>query len=132
MFNLSHINAYFILDGKKYDIEHFNTSFSQSTDFKGQPEHEVRGGQIVITIAQAADDNLYLWAKKSTLLKSGQVLFQTDMGISIIRIAFENGYCVNLSREISAYTGAKTTLIITSENININGVTHDNRWNNKG
>ncbi|MEN9917608.1 MAG: hypothetical protein RL662_44 [Bacteroidota bacterium] len=132
MFNLSqpfaHVNAYFILDGEKYDIEQFKIGFKQSTDFKGQPEHEVRGGQLTITIDQTADDNLYIWAKKSTMQKNGQVLFQSDMGITVLRIDFINGYCVHLSREIGALSGTKTSLLISVESISLNGITHDNHW----
>ena len=130
MFNLplAHVNAYFILDGKKYEIEKFKISFNQSIDFKGQPQHEMKGGQMLVTINQAADDNLYLWAKKSTLVKDGQVLFQTDLGISIIRLNFTNGYCVNLSREINAYTGSNTMLLISSESLSLNGIEHENHW----
>lgn len=135
MFSISqpfaHVESFFLLDGEKYRIEHFNTSFSQEWDYKGQPQHEMNGGQLVVTLAQAADDNLYLWAKKSTLLKSGQVLFQTDLGITVLRIDFLNAYCVSLSVSINAYSGSKTTLIITAENVNVNGVEHDNHWKKK-
>lgn len=130
-FPMAHINVYFFLDGKKYEVEHFNTSFSQEYDYKGQPQNEVHGGQLVITVTNSADDNLYLWAKKSTLLKSGEILFQTDLGITVLRLNFTNAYCVNLTREISAYSGTKTTLIIAPESINANGVTHDNKWTYK-
>lgn len=125
---LAHINTYFVLDGKKYEVEKFNIRFNQSVDFKGQPQHETRGGKITITLNQAADDNLYLWAKKSTLQKDGEVLFQTDLGISVLRVNFMNGYCINLTREINAFTGSNTILIISSENLSLNGVEHENAW----
>lgn len=130
MFNLplSHINAYFELDGKQYQVERFNINFSQPSDFKGQPQHEIKGGLLNITIPQLADDNLYLWAKKANLLKSGQVLFQTDLGISVLRINFTNAYCVNLSRVIDSRTGSETTIVIAPEIITMNGVEHDNKW----
>lgn len=124
----AHINAFFILDGKKYNIENFNIGFIQPTDYKGQPEHEMKGGQLTVTLSQAADDNLYLWAKKSTLVKSGEVLFQTDMGISVLKIIFNNGYCVNLTRELSAFNGTKTVLIISPESLVVNGIEHLNYW----
>lgn len=125
---LAHINTYFILDGKKYEIEKFNIKFSQSVDFKGQPQHETKGGQIMITLNQAADDNLYLWAKKSTLCKDGEVLFQTDLGMSVLRINFEKTYCINLKREIGAFAGSKTTLVLSPEKISLNDISHNNDW----
>jgi len=124
----SHIVAKFILDGKDYQIENFKINFHQPSDFKGQPEHEVKGGQLHITIPQLADNNLYLWAKKSTLVKSGEVVFQTDLGISVLKINFANAYCINLTREVNSRTGGKTSLVISPETLSINGVTHENVW----
>lgn len=132
MFNLSlpfaHVIANFILDGKTYEIEQFKIGFSQPSDYKGQPQYEMKGGQIMINLAQAADDNLYLWAKKSTLLKNGTILFQTDMGITLLEISFINAYCINLTRNINAFTGTSTSLIIAPEQVSLNGEKHDNSW----
>lgn len=79
-------------------------------------------------MAHAGDDNLYIWAKKSTLLKSGRVVFQTDLGMTIMNIAFTDAYCINLTREINALTGTKTTLIISPNIIIMDGVEHENHW----
>ncbi len=127
-FPLAHLVAHFILDGKKYEIEQFKISFVQPTDYKGQPQHEMKGGQILIKITQIPDDNLYLWAKRSILLKSGQILFQTDLGITVLRINFTDAYCISLSRDINAYNGTSTSLIISPEIVKLNGVEHDNFW----
>jgi predicted metallo-beta-lactamase superfamily hydrolase len=80
MVNLPHsnINGKFILDGKEYDIETFKVKFSQPVDYKGQLQHEIKGGQLMVTITQNADNNLFLWAKTSTMRKCRQILFQTD------------------------------------------------------
>lgn len=128
---LAHINAKFILDGKNYDVEHFKIGLVQPTDYKGQPQHELQGGQINITLSHIADDNLYQWAKTSTLRKGGTVLFQTDLGMTILRVVFVNAYCINLSREIDSVKGSTTTLTISAENINLNGFEHDNFWPEK-
>ncbi|MEN9919315.1 MAG: hypothetical protein RL662_1751 [Bacteroidota bacterium] len=125
---LAHINVFFVLDGTKYEAEKFNIEFLQQGDYKGQPQHEVRGGQFVVTLTQLPDDNLHLWAKKSTLLKEGQVLFQTDMGISLMTLAFFDAYFVNLSTEISSFNGAKTVLIVSPKKVVIDGIEHENYW----
>jgi len=125
---LTHLKAIFILDEKKYDLENFEMKFVQEADFKGQPESEVKGGQLSFTIPQIADDNLYTWAKKSEMLKSGQILFQTDVGMSILRIEFENAYCVTLTRNISAFGGTQTNLIISAKALSLNGIEYNNRW----
>ncbi|MEN9919796.1 MAG: hypothetical protein RL662_2232 [Bacteroidota bacterium] len=125
---LAHLNGYFVLDGQKYKVEQFKISFAQEIDYKGQPQHEVRGGQLMLTLPQAADDNLLLWAKKATLLKDGEILFQTDMGISVLRLHFSNGCCMNMTRDTSAFTGTTTMLMITAESLSINGIEHHNYW----
>ena len=127
----SHIESHFILNGKKYEVEHFKVGFAQPTDYRGQPQHEIKGGHINITLTRAADDILYHWAKTSTLQKSGMILFQTDLGITVLRVMFENGYCVNLSRDIDSVKGSTTTLVISAEKISLNGLEYDNFWPEK-
>ena len=130
-FPLAHLIAKFVLDGKSYEIEQFRIGFVQPTDYKGQPQHELKGGQILIKTPQMADDNLYLWAKKSTLLKDGVVLFQTDLGITVLELNFFKAYCISLTREINAYNGTSTSLILSPEIVKLNGIEHDNFWPEK-
>ena len=124
----AHLECKFVLDGKEYDLDGFSIGFLQPSDYKGQPQHEIRGGQMSLMLNQIADKNLYLWAKKSTLLKSGVILFQTDAGMTVLEIVFTNAYCINLSSEINALTGVTTTLIISPESVDIYGITHTNYW----
>lgn len=127
---LAHINAKFIFDGKSYDVAKFKINFAQGIDHKGQPQNETHGGQILLVLSEVATDSLYLWAKTSQLTKNGQVVFQTDLGMSVLRVNFTNGYCTNLERSTSALTGTETTLVISSELISMNGVEHNNFWKN--
>ena len=124
----SHIVVKFILDGKAYEIEDFKMGFSQPTDYKGQPQHEIKGGQFVVTISEVADDNLYLWAKKPTELKNGAILFQTDLGMTVMEIIFMKAYCVSLSRSADEATGTSTVLVISPEEVHIDGIEHNNFW----
>lgn len=130
MINLpdSHIVAKFTFDGTTYDIEKFRIGFAQPTDFKGQPQQELKGGQIALTIAQIADKALFTWAKRATSLKDGEVTFQTDMGKSVLKVSFRNAYCVCLTREMNALTGTKTSIIIAPETVSLNDKEHNNGW----
>jgi len=130
MINLpdSHIVAKFTLDGMTYDIEKFRIGFVQPTDFKGQPQTEVKGGQITLTIAQIADKALFEWVKRATSLKDGEITFQTDMGKSVLRVSFRNAYCVRLTREVNAMQGTSTTLMIAPEIVSLNDKEHSNQW----
>jgi hypothetical protein len=128
MLPLSHINVKIFLDGDVFEVERFNIKFVQPTDFRGQPQHEIGGGQLTVHISQAPTSGLYLWAKTSTQLKSGKALFQTDLGITVLTVEFSNAYCINLSRQINAYTGTNTVLVISPEKVKLNGIEHDNFW----
>jgi hypothetical protein len=132
MLNLSqpfaHIVVYFTLDGEKYEVEHSNIKFMQDYDFKGQPQNEVYGGQLSLTLSHMPDDSLYLWAKKSTLVKNAQLVYQTDMGITLLSVDLLNAYCMSLIQEFSSYSGTKTTLVISPESVVMNGITHNNIW----
>jgi hypothetical protein len=125
---LSHLEGKLVLDGETYEVETFKITFSQPIDYKNQPQHETLGGQLMITLAQAADNNLYAWGKTSTLRKNGQVLFQTDLGMTVMKIDFQDAYCVTLSRKTNAMTGTLTTLMIAPKIVTMNGVEHDNFW----
>lgn len=127
-FPLAHIEAKFILDGQTYEVEAFETEFSQPVDFKQQPQHELTGGQIMLTLTQAVNNNILLWAKTATMLKNGEILFQTDLGITVLRVEFIDGYCVGLTRHIDASAGTKTMLMIAPEITKLNGTEHDNFW----
>jgi hypothetical protein len=61
-------------------------------------------------------------------LKSGKALFQTDLGITILTVEFSNAYCINLSRQINAYVGTSTVIVISPEKVKLNGIEHDNFW----
>jgi hypothetical protein len=128
---LAHLVCKFVLDGKEYDVDGFSIGFLQPSDYKGQPQHEIQGGQMSVILNQIADSHLHLWAKKSTLLKSGVIVFQTDLGMTVLEISFMNAYCINLSCGINALTGATTSIIISPESVAIYGITHTNYWGGK-
>jgi hypothetical protein len=125
---LAHLNVKFILDGERYEIEGFTMDFRQPVDYKSQPQHEILGGQMMITLPQAADISLYQWAKTSTMLKDGTVLFQTDLGMTVLEIKFENAYCIQLLRETFDGGGTKTNMVISPQSVSLNGIEHQNYW----
>lgn len=125
----SDVTVCLTLDGKEYELSQFSISFGQSTDHKGQPQNEVRGGQMLVTISQTVPDSIYAWAMKSTT-KSGVVAFKIKTGSSPIKIEFENAYCVKFNRIVDTCGGGvESALVIAPEAISINGVSFDNRWN---
>jgi len=128
---LAHLNVKFNLDGVSYDVDQFHAGFTQPIDYKGQPQSETEGGKFSVTLERIADNILYQWAKTSTLLKNGSVIFQTDVGMTVFRFEFENAYCISLIRDIDAMRGSRTTLTVSAEILKLNGQEHCNFWPDK-
>ena len=125
---LSHVVVKFYLDGSVYDVTKFKIGFSQALDYKGQPQHEVKGGIISLTIDAVVDDCILNWAKTSTQLKSGTVKFETLMSSPVMKVDFTDGYCINFTRVIDAQRGGRITLVISAETVVVNEVEHYNKW----
>ncbi len=113
---------------EKYEIEHFKMGLQQRSDYKRQPQHEIKEGQFTVTLYNSPKNSLYLWVKTPTSLKNGSILFQTDMGMTVLEMNFTNAYCINLTCEISAMKGSSTTLVVSPEEISLNGIPHTNYW----
>ena len=126
----SNVNVIFSVDGDEYAVEQFKIGFHQPVDnLKNQPEGEVRGGRIMITLSQPVKSNIYGWAVKPWMKKNGAVLFKTGTSGVIFEVAFTNAYCVNLKRVIESLgQGLSTTLILSPESVSVNGIEFDNRW----
>ena len=132
MFSLSqptgNIDVKFYFKGKTYDVERFQISFLQPTDYKAQPQQEVRGGQIFLSLAQVVDPAIYIWAKKSTLRESGKISVVTQNGNNPLDIVFEEACCVSFTRTCNFISGTKTELIISPKIVILNNKPHANRW----
>lgn len=123
----SDLTAWFILDGKEYELSQFNINFYQSVDHKGQPQDETRGGRMSVSLTQALPDSIYRWAM-SSIPKSGAVVFRSKTANSPLKIEFMNAYCVNFQRLVCNSAGINTVLDISPEEILINGISFDNHW----
>ena len=126
----SNVNVIFCVDGDEYEVEQFDIGFHQPVDGnKNQPEGEVRGGRIMITLSQTVKNNIYGWAIKPWVKNYGVIQFKTGTSGVVFEVAFINAYCVNLKRVINALgQGLSTTLILSPESVSVNGIEFDNRW----
>lgn len=125
----SNVNVTFCVDGDEYEVEQFKIGFHQPVDSnKNQPEGEVRGGRIMITLSQTVKNNIYGWAIKPWVKKNGAVLFKTGTSGVIFEVKFTNAYCIRLHRSISIGQGISTILTISPETLTVQGVDFDNRW----
>jgi len=131
MFNLLEIDSdiaiWLVLDEKEYQLSQFRIGFGQSADYKGQPQNEVRGGRMLLSLPQTLPDNIYRWAMTSSK-KDGKIVLKSKIANAPLRIEFKNGYCINFERSINIKAGINTELLISPEEIVINGFDFHNHW----
>jgi len=123
----SDLAVWFLFEGKEYEINQFNIRFGQSIDYKGQPQNETRGGQILLTLTEVVPENIYTWAMTSCT-RDGKIEFRSKTTNSPLKVEFTNAYCVSFSRVIESKGGLTTAIHISSEEVSINGINLDNRW----
>ncbi|GEM_PF-194234 len=123
----SNLEVWFIFEGREYELSQFSINVGQGVDFKGQPQNEVRGGRILITLTEAVPDTIYTWAMTSCM-RNGEIEFRSKTSNAPLKIEFINGYCVNLQRTVESFTGLNTDMIISSGEISINGISLENHW----
>ena len=123
----SNLTAWFLFEGKEYEIGRFNIGFNQLIDYKGQPQNEVHGGRFAIILTEAVPENIYQWAIESSL-RNGVIKFRSKTTSSPLTVEFKNAYCVNFEREINSKTGLKTAMVIYPEEVIVNGIDFDNNW----
>lgn len=125
----SNVNVTFSVDGDEYEVGMFKIGFHQPVDAnKNQPESEVRGGRLMVTLTQTVESNIYSWAVKPWVKKSGVVSFKTGTAGVIFEVKFSNAYCISLKRLVQIGSGLTTALVISPEKLTMNGIEFDNRW----
>lgn len=122
------VTVHLIVDQKEYEVEQFKVGFTQSTDHKGEPQAETRGGQLMLGLTQTVPESIYDWIIKPAQRKNGEVVFKNQVSNSPLRIQFFNAACVNFTREVNLSGGLQTNLIISPERLLVNDVEHENFW----
>lgn len=123
------VSVWFSLDGEEYEVSQFKIGFHQPVDpNKNQPEGEVRGGRLMVTLTQTVKSNIYGWGIKPWVKKDGAVLFKTGTSGVIFEVKFTNAYCVNLERNVNIASGLETVLVISPEIVIVQGTTLNNDW----
>lgn len=124
----SDLTVWLVLEGKEFELSDFSISFGQSVDHKGQPQDEVRGGQMKFTLTQTLPENIYKWAMISCA-KDGEVVFRSKTTNAPLRVEFKNAYCVNFERIIVGGGGGLSThLTVSPDEVLVNGISFDNHW----
>lgn len=124
----SNVTVWLQIDAKEYEVEQFKIGFSQPIDEKGEPQSEIKGGQLMVTLTEALPDTFYDWAIKPRREKNGTVTFKIETGNAPLKIEFVKATCINFNRTVNSSGGLHTNLILSPEKLMINGVEHNNFW----
>ena len=126
--NDTSVDAKLLLNGAAYEIDTFNIRFQKAFDYKGEPQQEVKGGILTMTINHVVDKQINEWMFNRSVKHSGVVTFASFSRIAtpVIIIEFTNGRCFRYSKNIS-HSSASYTIFITAEEIKINGIDHSNK-----
>ncbi|MCL1934686.1 MAG: hypothetical protein FWF53_12840 [Candidatus Azobacteroides sp.] len=123
---MAYVEAKFYFQGSEYDVEDSKIGFIQDVDHKGQPQRDERGGQIIISLSQIVEDNIYEWAKNPFLKQSGTISFETGFSNAPLRVEFFNAYCIGFTQIEDAFLGTRTNLVISPSLVLLNGIDHKN------
>lgn len=126
--NDSTIEGYLYVGAKKYEICSFDTEFEQPEDYKGQPQHEVKGGLLSVTLKQVVDSTISDWMLKKGVTYDGSIVFTSSSRISSppITILFTEGKCISYQKLTGKEVGISLTILISAKELNINGIDHTN------
>lgn len=123
------IDGFLHINEKQYEIQAFETEFVQPEDFKGQPQHEVKGGLIMITLKQKSDETLNKWMFQKDTSYEGEIVFApvSRSSNADLRIKFTEGKLVSFHKMIGVNIGILFSIVISSQEIHINAVDHTNQ-----
>lgn len=120
------ISVVFIFEGKEYEVSKFDMGFSQFVDHKGQPQDEVRGGAVHITLTQTVPQEIYKWAMTHSG-KDISLAFRVPQASSPLKMELENAFCISFERHINE-GGLTTDIVISPNGMRINDIPFHNHW----
>ena len=123
------IDGFLYVSGKKYEIQAFETEFSQPDHWTGQPQKEVKGGLLLITLKQKSDEILNNWMFRQNVAYDGLITFAPVSRIANapLQIRFEQGRCISFEKMLGTNIGIQLSLLISPEKLFFNTTEHTNK-----
>lgn len=126
--NDTYLNGVLKIDGHTYEIQQFKIGFFQPFDYKGEPQKETNGGQIMISVSQSLPESFYIWATQPQQFKDGIITFESKTRGTVFSVQFFKGACISFNRMINESIGLYTNFVISPDSLLINDIEHDNFW----
>ncbi len=122
------INTKLHVNGEEYELQLFETEFRQPLDFKGQPQHEVKGGLLSFTVRQQADDILNEWMFRNGTSYDGEIIVAPISRNTqpLLTILFQKGRCISYEKHVGRGIGIEINLLISVEFMKINEIEFSN------
>lgn len=127
--NDTSLDATLHIENKEYDIISFETEFEQDMDWKGEPQHSIKGGLLSFTIHQSADEKLNHWMFDESIAISGFISFgpKARKANYPLLISFIEGRCIRYKKDINNHQdGIRLQMIISCGLVAFNGIKHKN------
>ena len=121
-------DLFLVIEDRDYEISEFDLSLGQSTDHKGQPTEEVKGGKVAFTVPQMADEVLRKWMLSSDKLMSGEFQFRRGDQSMPLRVKFDNAYCTSMNPHKHQQGDVRTSFVISANELMLNEKALFNNW----
>ena len=113
-----------------YEVDSCNYSFSQGTDHNGQPQTDVRGGNIAMTYGNIPPQELIQWMLSTGKLENGAIVICDSNDMPLEKIHFEDAACIGLEVEYSqnGQMYISTKIVLQARKLTIGDINLTNRW----
>lgn len=125
--------VHFHFRGYTYILEEFDLDFQQDVNDKSQPDGNVYGGLLTLTISEEPKEVLFKWMMNTLEKQDGEIRFLTNNGKitegAAMQIAFKDAYCISFQQVMSPQgAGMLTTFLVSPRHLQIDKEVFENRW----
>ena len=119
------------LDGKTYNVLACKYELSQSRDRTGLPEGMPTGGEIHLRLESTGEPDFFKWMRDNNETKDGKIIYyRRDAMSKLQELSFKKAFCISFTEDFNANSTEplQIELILSAQQITINGITHNKQW----
>ena len=119
------------LDDKTYNVLECEYDFTQNIDETGKPKGMPYGGEISIRVESTGTPELLNWMLDHNQTKDGKIIYyRRDAMSKLQELSFKKAFCISFTEDFNANSTEplQIELILSAQQITINGITHNKQW----
>jgi len=122
--------ATLFIDDRAITVLECSFEIHKKADETGKPISLAYGGQVEISFEMnEKDDEFFTWAKETTMLKDGNIVFYKDDVMAVkYKLEFKQGYCLSFSAQFSSEDRFMGHIVISALELKFGKETHVNHW----